>query len=109
MPAPGYDGGVQVAAVGRQYELVAANQANQIMGSAGATGDTIDGIWIFPTTTTPGVVTVLDDAVQVWSMSGVTLNSTMPIFVPLNLRSVNGAWKVTTGASVSVLAFGQWN
>lgn len=109
MPAPGYDGGTQVAAVGRQYELVAAGQVAQVMGANGAIGDTIDSIWIFPTGLTPGTVSVLDNAIVVWTMAGVTLNSLAPIFVPLNMRSVSGAWKITTPAGATVTATGQWN
>lgn len=110
MAATGYDGGIQVAAVGRQYEQVAASQALQIMGANGATGDTLDSIWIFPATVTPGGVTVFDNALGIWFFpAGLTLSDTQGIYVPLNLRSVTGAWKITTGANVSVLASGQWN
>lgn len=31
-----------------------------------------------------------------------------PVTIPLNIRSVAGAWSVTTGANVSVIAAGQF-
>lgn len=108
--ARGWDAGLQVAAVGRQYAQVAANQVAAALAAAtstGAAGDSLDWLWIFPATTTPGVVSLLDNALVLWSWpGGLTLSDVRPIFVPLNLRSVNGAWKVTTPANASVLAAG---
>lgn len=106
---PNWDGGTQVDANGRAYEQVAANQAAQIIGTVGAVGDNIDGIWIFPATTGPGTVIVLDGAVAIWTWpAGITVTDTRPIFVPLNLKSVNTGWRITTGANVSALAWGQF-
>lgn len=106
---PAWDGNTQIAAGGRPYQAVAANTASANLGAkGGAAGDTIDYVWIFPTTTTPGNVVISDGATAIWTMSGVTLSSTQPIPVPLNLRSQNnpGGWKISTGANVSVLAVG---
>lgn len=102
-----FDGGKQVGAVGRQYESVAANLATVILGGAGAVGDTIDCLWIFPATLNPGGVTLFDGAIPVWSWpAGIALTDLRPIFVPLNLRSVSGPWNVTTSANLSVLGIG---
>lgn len=103
-----WDGGVPVDANGRQYEAVPAGSAAQPLGGTGATGDTLDGVWLFPADTTPGSVVVLDGAVAVWTWpAGITLTDARPIFAPLNLRSVQvGGWKVTTPADVAVLAWG---
>lgn len=107
-----WDGGQQVDANGRQYQIVIANQAAKIISpltGLGAIGDTLDGIWIYPATTTPGNVIVLDLATVVWQLTGaLTLGSIIPVYIPLNWRSVNGAWKITTGANVSCAAWGQF-
>lgn len=106
-PNKPYDGGTQVAALGRQYETVGVSQAAQPLGGAGLVGDTLDYVWIFPQDTSPGVVIVADGAVTVWTWpAGTTLSDTRPIFVPLNLRSVNGPWQITTPADATVLASG---
>lgn len=103
-----WDGGQNVSANGRQYATVAASQVADILGDPLASaGNTIDGLWIFPATTTPGTVIVLDDTAAVWTWpAGITVDSLAPIFIPLNLNAVNGPWKITTGADVSVLAWG---
>jgi hypothetical protein len=104
---PAYDGAMIVSAVGRQYETVLANQVAQPLGENGAAGDTLDQLWIMPTTLGPGAVVVLDEGVPVWTWpAGIVPASLAPIFIPLNLRSVNGAWQITTGANLSVLASG---
>lgn len=102
-----WDGFDQVAAGGRDYTIVAANTAAGPLGAAGVIGDTLDFIWVYPVTTTPGAISILDGAVTVWSMSGATLFSTQPFPVPMNLRAKNaGGWKITTGANVSALGIG---
>jgi len=37
-----------------------------------------------------------------------TLSNLTPIYIPLHMRSVSGAWKLTTGAAVSVIAIGRF-
>jgi hypothetical protein len=55
------------------------------------------------------VVTIQDGgASAITIFTGGTLADQKSIFLPLNLKSVNGGWKVTTGASVSVLAVGSF-
>lgn len=100
-----------VGAGGRQYQTVPANTAAQAIGpTGGALGDDIDGIWIFPASLAAmGAVVVLDGAVAVWAFPAAqTLANLAPIFVPLNYKSVSGAWHVTTGASGAAQAFGRF-
>lgn len=91
-----------------QYETVAASQTAQVIGPTGRAGDYIVGIIIVPASTSPGNVLLLDDATSITIFPGgaSSVNSLLPIFVPLGMRSVNGAWKITTGANVSVIAVG---
>ena len=92
------------------YEAVAASQTDQALGATGAAGDALAGIWVIPATTTPGAVTIKDGTTAIFSFPGgaSSLTALIPVFIPLNIRSVSGAWKITTGANVSVLAVGNF-
>jgi hypothetical protein len=92
------------------YETVAASQTAQALGSSGAAGDYLKGLLVIPATTTPGLVTVLDNAtsIPVFVGGASSVSNLVPFFVPLGVVSVSGAWKVTTGANVSVIAVGSF-
>lgn len=91
------------------YETVAASQTDQALGATGAAGDQLAGLLIVPATTGAGTVSIKDG-----SGSGInvfvtgTLADLTPIWLPLGIRSTSGAWKVTTGANVSVIAVGSF-
>lgn len=99
-----------VADSGTEYETVAASQTAQVLGPTGAIGDVIAGILVIPATTTPGVVTLFDGATSIPLFVGgaSSVSNLTPFYVPLGLKSVVGAWKVTTGANVSVIASGDF-
>jgi hypothetical protein len=102
-----WDGYAQVAAGGRDYTAVAANSTAALLGANGTIGDTLDYVWVFPGSTTPGTLTILDGAVTVWTLTGATLASIQPFPVPMNARAKNaGGWKITTGAGLSATGFG---
>jgi hypothetical protein len=106
------DGYTQVSAGGRAYEAIAASQAAQPMGATGAIGDTLDGIYIFPATLTPGAVSIADGNVTLWTFPAITVADLRPIFYPFNWKAVVAAtpgWRITTGANVSALAWGQFS
>src|SRR4029077_5730292 len=86
-----------------EYETVAASQTAQALGATGATGDYIAGVLVIPATTTPGVVTLLDNAISIPLFVGgaSSVSNLVPFFIPLGMISVSGAWKITTGANVS--------
>jgi len=92
------------------YETVAASQAAQILGASGAVGDYLQGLLVVPASTSPGNVIVLDDATSITVFAGgaSSVATLIPFFVPIGAFSVNGAWKVTTGAAVSVVAVGNF-
>lgn len=97
----------QIVAGGQMYETVAASQTAQALGVAGGVGDILDSLLIVPATTGAGTVSIKDGSgsdINVF-VTG-TLVDTKPFTVKLNLKSVSGAWKVTTGANVSVIACG---
>jgi hypothetical protein len=90
-----------------QYETVAAGQTAQVLGVTGGAGDFIARLIIVPATTGPGVVTLIDNATTVMAFPGGT-TTVNPIVVELGMRSASGAWKITTGANVSVIAVGNF-
>jgi len=91
-----------------KYETVAASQTAQVLGSTGAAGDYIAGVLVVPATTSPGNVIILDNATSITIFTGgaSSVSNLVPFFIPLGMKSVSGAWKVTTGANVSVVAVG---
>lgn len=105
---PGEDATNDVIRVEKQlaYETVAASQTAQVIGTTGAVGDHIDNILIVPATTSPGNVLLLDNATSITIFTGgaVSVADLKPILLnDLGYTSVSGAWKITTGANVSVV------
>ena len=86
------------------YEQVAASQTAQVLGNAGATGDYLHRIIVNVTTTATSTVTLIDNATSIALMSANTPVGTYSI--EINAASQSGAWKVTTGAGVNVIAVG---
>jgi hypothetical protein len=94
-----------------EYETVAAGQTAQVLGATGAAGDYIEGILITPAVVACGAVTLIDNATSITIFVGggtTALIDAKPFYVPLKLTSVSGAWKITTGANVSVIASGNF-
>lgn len=93
-----------------EYETVAASQTAQVLGPTGATGDFLAGLLIIPATTSPGNVLLLDNAISITIFAGgaTSVSNLVPFYVPFGMYSVSGAWKVTTGANVSVIGIGNF-
>ena len=93
-----------------EYEAVAASQTAQAIGATGATGDYMAGILVIPATTSPGNVLLLDNATSMTVFTGgaSSVSNLVPFFIPIGANSVSGAWKITTGANVSCIAFGDF-
>lgn len=93
-----------------EYETVAASQTAQVLGATGGAGDFISGILVIPATTSPGNVLLLDNATSITVFAGgaSSVSNLVPFFVPLGIKSVSGAWKITTGANVSCIAIGNF-
>lgn len=94
-----------------QYETVAASQTAQVLGTSGGVGDVLQRLIIIPATTSPGNVLLLDNATSITLFAGgaTSVTELKPIVVELGMVSVSGAWKITTGANVSVIAVGSFN
>lgn len=110
----GTTNGVVSAAV--NYQAVAASQtAATLQTSTGATGDYLSHCTIYPASTSPGAVTVFDstntaaNSAVLFAGGASSASNLVPFAVPVGAKSVNGAWKVTTGASVSVVCEGKFS
>jgi hypothetical protein len=95
------------------YNAIAASQTAQALtgGSGGATGDYLSHCTIVPATTAPGVVTILDNSTAIYSFPGggtTALTTLIPFSIPIAAVSKTGAWKITTGANVSVVCVGKF-
>lgn len=94
------------------YETVAAGQTNQVLGTTGAVGDHLSSLLIVPAAANCGAVSIKDgagSAITVFVGGGtVALPTLAPIPVPIGLLSAAGAWQVTTGSNVSVIASGDF-
>jgi len=93
-----------------EYETVAASATAQVIGATGATGDYVSHVTIIPATTSPGAVTLLDNATSITIFTGgaSSVSNLVPFTVVLGANSVSGAWKLTTGANVSAIVFGDF-
>ena len=93
-----------------EYETVAASQTGQVLGATGGTGDWISGVLVVPASTSPGNVLLLDNATSITVFVGgaSSVSNLVPFFIPLGMKSVSGAWKLTTGANVSCIGIGNF-
>ena len=98
----------------QDYVTVAASQTAQVLQiTTGATGDWLDFLLVIPATTAAGAISITDgsgSAISVFAGGGTTALSTLiPFTIPIRAVSRSGAWKVTTGANVSVVASGNFS
>lgn len=89
---------------GNEYETVAAAQTDQVLGSVGAVGDYLDSLLL--TVGAATAITVKDNATTIFTFTFGAAVTTGPVEIPIRCKSVSGAWKVTTGASMTALAKG---
>ncbi len=101
-----------------RYQTVAAGQTAQKLigstaitgGGTGALGDILETVLIIPATTSPGAVTLLDGATSITAFAGgaSSVPDLKPFLAVVGARSQNGAWSITTGSNVSVIAVGRF-
>lgn len=95
-----------------QYETVAASQTDQVLGTSSATtGDYLSHVVIIPGTTSPGAVAIQDgagSAVTIFTGGASSVSNLVPFTVSLGIRSVAGAWSLTTGTNVTAIAVGNF-
>lgn len=94
------------------YATVAASQTDQSLGPNGAAGDILQKIIIVPASTSPGNVQIKDgsgSAITVFQGGASSLTEVKSLVLDIGARSFGGAWKITTGANVSVIAVGKFS
>jgi hypothetical protein len=89
-----------------EYAIVAASQTAGILGATGSVGDYLSHLVIIPATAAPGTVALLDGATTLFTITPPA--STQPFTVAVGATSKVGAWKLTTGANVSVMSVGDF-
>ena len=102
-----------VVSAANTYNTIAASQTAQALtgGSGGATGDYLSHCVVLPTSTSPGVVTILDNSTAIFSFPGgaSSTSNLVPFTIPVGAVSTSGAWKVTTGANLTVTCVGKFH
>ena len=92
------------------YEHVAASQTAQVLGGTGAAGDYLHRLICTVSTAATSLVQIVDGA-----GTGILTHTVLPnnvgggvgvYNIEMNAASSNGAWKITTGAGVEVMAVG---
>ena len=91
------------------YETVAASQTGQVLGASGAAGDLLARLVLVVTTAATAAVSILDGATSIQVFPNSPGGGIGTYTIPLDLVSVNGAWSITTGAGVSVIAVGRFS
>lgn len=83
------------------YETVAASQTGQVLGSAASDGRDQEFL---------ARVIIIDNATSITLFAGgaSSLTELKPIAIELGINSQGGPWKITTGASVAVIAVGRF-
>jgi len=92
---------------GTFYETVAASQTAQVLGVTGGAGDTLQRLIITVATAASSTVALLDGATTYAILAA---NTPIGIYqIEIGAVSVNGAWKITTGAGATVMAVGNFS
>ena len=89
-----------------QYEHVAASQTAQVLGGTGATGDYLHRLICTVSTAATGGVSIVDGSTSHVILPASAGTGVNIYNIEVNAISRNGAWKVTTGAGVEVIAVG---
>jgi hypothetical protein len=89
-----------------QYEHVPVSTSARVLGGTGAVGDYLHRLICTVSTAATGNV-VIGDGVFSHTILPALAGTGINVYnIEVNAASVNGAWKVTTGAGVEVLAVG---
>ena len=92
-----------------QYVTVAASQTTAPVGVVGCY---LESVTVIPATTASGAVTILDGSTAIATIpAAAALGQSAPYCVQLGIRATSAStgFKITTGASVSVIAVGRFS
>ncbi len=100
-----------VAASVTSGTLTGSGGAAVASGAGGASGDYLSYLWVVPTSTSPGAISIVDGttSVSVFAGGASSVLDLKGFSIPVGATSVNGAWAITTGANLSVVAYGQFS
>ena len=98
----------QVGNYGR-YETVAASQTAQALGATGAAGDYIHRLICVVSTAATSTVAILDGETSITVLPNNVGEGIGTYVLEVGMVSVEGAWSVTTGAGVAVIAIGRFS
>lgn len=90
----------------KDYETVAASQTDQVLGTVGAKGDVLDGLILVVSTAATAATSIKDGTTSIAVFPNSPGGGVGTYYIPLGLVSTVGAWSVTTGAGVAVIAVG---
>lgn len=94
---------------GDEYEVVAASQTNVTLGTTGAAGDYIEGLLCVVSTAATSQVQLKDGSDTAFTVLPNNVGGGVGVYpVPLGMTSRAGAWQLTTGAGVAVIACGDF-
>lgn len=102
---------VEIVESNAEYETFAAGVTDSAVGATGKKADFLSHILIVPATTSPGAVSIKDgsgSAIVLFAGGATSVATLHPFHVMLRIKSRAGAWKVSAGANVSVLAAGNF-
>jgi hypothetical protein len=92
-----------------QYETVAAGQTDQVLGATGGAGDWLEQIVCTVATAATAQVQIQDGSGTAYTVLPNSPGGGIGVYViPIGAASVIGAWSITTGAGVTVLATGRF-
>ena len=92
---------------GTTYEYVAPSTTAQVMGNNGAAGDMLVRVIATVTATATSTITIIDGST---SIPLIPANATQGVYsLTVEAQSLNGAWKITTGAGVSAVVVGNFS
>lgn len=95
---------------GYQYETIAASQTAQVLGNAGAAGDYLHRLIVTVNTAATSAVGLIDGSLSPILLVPNNIGAGVGVYsIEINAASISGAWKVTTGAGVTVVAVGQFS
>lgn len=92
---------------GNSYEHVATSQTDQVCGAVGGAGDFLARVVVTVFTSATGTCAIQDGNDTAHTI--VPANTPIGVYVvELGIRSVIGAWSITTGAGAEAIAIGDF-
>jgi len=88
------------------YETIAASQTDQLLGTKGGIGDILGTLICVVATAATSTVSIKDGTTSISILPAAVGGGVGTYPIPMWIASATGAWSVTTGAGVSVIATG---